>query len=292
MKKRILLLCALSQTGLSHATTNTIPVPLLTVAPKVDGSLDEWGALDQTAWIGIKTKNSNMEEDDEDSRADMWRPELQVMAGVFENKLYLAARWRDESQNIIYKPWKKNGVKYTRSNRKDDMFAVRFELRGDFDACMISGKSYQVDLWLWSAGRSNLAGMADDMFHQYAKTPLDPALEFPTRNGVVYIQKQMDPGEGGWSYTKAPAKSVEEVVPSVTVQGHPEGSRADVTAMGRWQDGSWTLEMARSLRTADSNDVIFSPGGQITGQLAVFNAEYNMMKKVSPKLTFDFSQIK
>ncbi|MBF0609770.1 MAG: hypothetical protein G8345_08575 [Magnetococcales bacterium] len=267
----------------------TVHINPLPSQPVVDGSLDEWGS---DGWQSLETKSSLMDEEgEEDERSSQWQPGLQLKTGAYKDHFYMAVKWRDDAANTIYKPWKKQGNKYSRSNRKDDMFAVRFELRGDFNSCMVSNRDYEVDMWLWSAGRSNLVGTADDMYHRYSTKLLDPAIEIPTRQGVVYIQKILDEGEGGWGYSRAPAQMREELVTSVVKQGTPSGSRAHVVAVGVWKDGYWHLELSRGLRNKDGNDVQFMAEKPLIGQLAVFNADYHMAKKVTHKLTFDFSQM-
>lgn len=41
------------------------------------------------------------------------------------------------------------------------------------------------------------------------------------------------------------------IIPGVLIMGTYEGSRADVTGAARWEDGYWTLEAVRALRTGD-----------------------------------------
>ena len=50
------------------------------------------------------------------------------------------------------------------------------------------------------------------------------------------------------------------VVPSVVLRGPIEGDHGDVSAIGRWSDGTWRLEMKRDLNTASPYDVPISDG--------------------------------
>jgi hypothetical protein len=50
------------------------------------------------------------------------------------------------------------------------------------------------------------------------------------------------------------------VLPSVLVKGPMMGDRADVRAVGVWQDGRWELEMSRRLQTDSEHDVPLADG--------------------------------
>src|SRR5690606_26585290 len=50
------------------------------------------------------------------------------------------------------------------------------------------------------------------------------------------------------------------VLPSVLIMGEFTGSRADVTGGARWQDGHWTLEMTRKLKTGQAQDLDMETG--------------------------------
>jgi hypothetical protein len=42
------------------------------------------------------------------------------------------------------------------------------------------------------------------------------------------------------------------VIPSILITGAYSGSRADVRGAAKWQDGHWSLEVVRKLRTEDT----------------------------------------
>ena len=169
----------------------------------------------------------------------------------------------------------------------DDMLALRFHTAGSFSDCMISGRDYTADVWRWSAGRSQLAGMADDLQHVFSLKPLDRAAEYETEHGTLYNKNTMDPGEPGWSIAPRP-RDVSGGVKVGALGGGPEhGSRADVAAFGAWTDGRWTVELARKLATGDAEDVRFVPGTPVTGQLAFFNPGYRMQKQISAVLLLE-----
>ncbi|MBF0284850.1 MAG: hypothetical protein HQL51_10380 [Magnetococcales bacterium] len=291
-----------------------IPVWPLTAAPTLDGSWQEWPALGAGSPTPIETFPEDSGDEPEaaetaeaaegkssakarraprESSLKEWTPQTELLAGVFQGRLYLTVRWRDDAKDDVYKPWQKNGGAFRKGRRKDDMLAVRFPIGGDFHACMISGATYQTDLWLWSAGRSDKAGVADDMIHRYSTKPLEPAVVYERKGQPVYIQKAFDAGQAGWEFTPNPGSSPEEILPGVKLAAaSPSGSRGHVQAKGEWKEGGWTVEMARALAVADDpEDVVFPPGGKLPAQIAVFNAGYKMRKEFSRPFLLDFSRI-
>ena len=61
------------------------------------------------------------------------------------------------------------------------------------------------------------------------------------------------------------------VIPGVVIAGEYEGDRADIVGSARWQDGYWTLEAARRLRTGSRYDAEFVPGEPLYMWVAVFD---------------------
>ncbi|HIJ84754.1 MAG TPA: hypothetical protein HPQ00_11220 [Magnetococcales bacterium] len=202
----------------------------------------------------------------------------------------MAAQWQDPSQNVLYKPWKLAHESYVRANMADDMFVVRFQMGDSFNRCMLTNKPYHTDVWHWSAGRSNLAGIADDISHAFSDKPFDkPSREFEGNKGIVYFLKTLDEGSPGWQSVPQPDSITTPVVPGIAKSGIPSGSRADVTAVGVWKNGIWTLEMSRRLTTGDPEDVVFVPGGENIIQIAVFYVGYRLQKFVSKPIGIRFA---
>jgi hypothetical protein len=152
MRKLLLLSSLLMATSATLAEeTQTIPVGVLAAAPTVDGELGEWAKGD---WSTVPVKPAV--DDDKDNRTG--ELEVQLKSAVVGDKIYFAARWPDADASLDYRPWRWMGKKYRRGKQRDDMFAMRFHLDGDYNRCMIAETTYRVDVWLWSAGRSNETG--------------------------------------------------------------------------------------------------------------------------------------
>ena len=165
-----------------------VTVARLPAAPTLDGMLDEWG---DDGWQTIKIKPAVRN----DAKNRTGELDVQIKTGVANEMFYFAARWPDTKADTEYKPWEWKRNKYKRGKDRDDMFALRFDLEGDYNRCMVADADYKVDIWLWSAGRSDPAGLADDMWQQMSTSMLDNAAEHKSPSGrTVYIRKVRDGG--------------------------------------------------------------------------------------------------
>lgn len=260
-----------------------VPVTALAEAPGIDGDLGDWPA---EGWVAVPVRPAV--EEDPDNRLGEITVELR--AGLHGDRFYLAARWPDGRVDDLYKPWEWRGNRYRRGKRADDMFAVRFDLEGDYVSCMIADADYKVDVWLWSAGRSDPTGYADDMWQLITTRYIENAAEYTgPGDKTVYIRKRRDEGTTGHDVNKPDRKTFQgERLPGVVWEATPEGSVADVAAKGRWHDGHWSLEMSRALDTGHDDDVVLPRDGIHVGAIAVFDREDGEDKSVSGDLHFDF----
>ncbi|MEO5373671.1 MAG: ethylbenzene dehydrogenase-related protein [Alphaproteobacteria bacterium] len=267
--------------------TLAVPVQRLAAAPKVDGDLTDWATA---KWTKVKIQPA----DDKVESKAVGDSEVELAVGVHGDMVYVAARWPDSQADTTYRPWKVVGSKYKRSEDRDDGFAIRFHMDGEYDRCMISEKIYKVDVWTWSAGRTDPLGIADDYHHVISTNPIDESAEYKNPSGsTTYIKKIRDEGTPSWENTKAPKEVGEPTLPGVSTATTPSGSAADVAAKGRWADGKWSLEMARKLDTVHPDeDAVLSGGKAVQGAVAVFNHSHSENKSVSGFLTFDFSAVK
>lgn len=273
-----------------------ITVLPLASAPAIDGSLAEWGT---GGWIKVPVTPAVAREDraklglaGEDSNFT-GTILVQLKAGVSNGRMYLAVRWPDDAPNTEYKGWDLRGDRYVESKKREDMFAVRFHLDGDYDRSMLSGKTYRVDVWLWSAARTDPLGLAEDMVHSVSGKSIDDAAEYAVRDrGTVYIKKQRDAGTPLYQSVRAPREAGAEHLPGIKLNSNPGGSIADVKAKGMWKGGFWNLELGRALDTGNADDVKFKPGQKALGQIAVFNRGWDEHKSISEPLLFDFSQVR
>ena len=286
----------LAPAGPVQAEPRPIAVHALESAPVVDGALDDWGAdgwqriaiaptvrPDERAALGLGDKDLNA----------VGKSSVELKAGVHRDTFYLAVRWPDDAENSDDDLWSWNGRRYVRVRRHGDMFAVRFELAGEYDRSMLSGKNYEVDLWEWSAHRSQRAGIAGDYRHVIGTRMIDNAAEYTVAGvGTVSIKKFADQGHSPFKTVRPPKTRQAEQFEAMTIDGVADGSFADVSADGRWHDGMWHLELSRALDTGHADDVVLPAGGTILGQIAVFNHAEDEHKSISEPLRFDFSMIR
>jgi hypothetical protein len=61
------------------------------------------------------------------------------------------------------------------------------------------------------------------------------------------------------------------VIPGVLIKGEYAGDRAHVRAGARWENGYWTLEVSRDLRTNSPTDQNFEPGRDLFMWVSVFD---------------------
>jgi hypothetical protein len=273
-----------------------IPVVLLGTAPKVDGDLGEWGA---TGWVKVpitpaleKSDRAKYGLDPNDDKNQTGSLTVHLKAGVAGDRFYVALKYPDSSEDTSARQWEWRGEKYVEGKQREDMAALRFHMSGDFERSMLSSKDYTVDVWLWSAARTNPSGLAEDMTHHVTTKMLDAAAEYESpEKKTIYIKKMRDAGTAPYKLLPKPRENKGDKLPLFELVTS-SGSVADVAAKGRWKAGHWHLEFARALTTGNADDVTFKLGQKIIGQIAIFNQGYAEHKSVSEPLLFDFSAVK
>lgn len=279
---QLLPLLALWLATSAHAELQ-IPVTTLSTAPSIDGELSDWPANWSRVAVDVAMK------DDNKNRTGALETELQAV--VVGDRIYIAARWPDDSEDRVYKPWEWKKNKYKRGKDQEDMFAIRFDMGGDFKTCMITETDYDVDVWLWSAARSDPNNYASDMWHKISVTKLEDAAEYEGESGkIVYIKKGFDAGRSGYKNAKIADrdKFQGDQLSSIDLSNGPKGSVADVSAKGIWKEGFWSLELSRQLNTGNNDDVALDAITSIRAQIAVFNQGFAEHKSVSEELVFGF----
>lgn len=290
------ILAVFSQVVAAAPPPQEIPAPLLADAPRVDGDLQEWGTGGFTK-IPVKPAVDKAEREKlglgPEDRNATGSLTVELKVGVWNGRLYLAARWPDDAPDTEFRPWEWKGERYAEGQKRDDMFALRFPMEGEFDRSMLSGKSYVVDVWLWSAGRSNPAGLAEDMMHTLSTRMTEDAAEYEVQGvGTIYIKKRKDAGSPIYRNLRPPLEKTDARRPSVEWTGNASGSVADVAAKGAWKSGYWQLEFSRKLDTGHPDDAAFLPGQRVAAQIAVFNRASDENKSVSEIFVLDLTGLR
>ncbi len=252
--------CATAQEPQQGATLAGPPVQLESVAVLEAATID--GKADDALWTQAREL--------ELTALKVWpEPEARgttvfIRSVHSATHIYFLLRWEDASRDDrAHKPWVWNAESeaYEVGAAREDMFSLAFEHTGVFDPDMLSGNVAVWDLWQWKATRTNPQGYAMDRSHHHSlDQPSGKARSFTARSGVtIWIARPEDAGEPVERKQPAPesfaGESVRQYLP-----GTPTGSQADVRAAGSWQDGWWTLELARRLDTGYSDDTSFDPG--------------------------------
>lgn len=271
----------------------TIIVAPLTNLPRVDGRLGDWG---HDGWIKIpvkpaldRTERARLGLDPSDDKNHTGSLDVNLRIGTHSGRIFIAIRYPDAAPDTEYRMWEWRGEKYSEGKQREDMFALRFHLAGDFDRSMLSTKDYKADVWHWSAARTNPAGVAEDMTHHMTTSMLDSAAEYTLPDGktTIYIRKTRDAGNAPYRMLPRPKERKGDKLPSFEIAS-ASGSAADVIAKGEWSNGYWHLEFSRALNTGNPDDVVFRAGTRVLGQMAVFNKGYSEHKSVSEPLIFEF----
>lgn len=278
-------------TSLAAEQVLTIRVAQLAASPVVDGNLADWPGFTEPIWHALRVEPALAD----DPLNQTGTPDVRLAVGLSAERVFVAAHWPDPTMDLHHKPWKWRQEKYEQSKQLNDMFAIRFFLNGQYDACMLpTGPStYQVDVWQWSAERSNLTGLAEDMVHTISTQFIEDSAEYPLPdNRTVYIKKRPDSGEPFYKLNRVDRKKFQgESVSDILATGLGSGSLVDVSAVAKWHDGYWALEMSRKRVTGHDDDVAFLPGSKLPGGVAVFNKGNSEHKSVAGNLLFDLSGI-
>lgn len=141
------------------------------------------------------------------------------------------------------------------------------------------------DVWFWSAARTNPKKYADDRSLQdtgFANDQGDPCFKPNENEGEPAFANVLDPGSNrSFLYDSTATKyySTLEWRGGNRIAGYilswPSGSRADIRAVGKYKEGSWTVEIRRRLDTMveDGTDIIFNPDTEanIAFHLAIYD---------------------
>lgn len=220
--------------------------------------------------------------------------EIRAMHGGGE--IAFLFRWEDETRSDSFREYvmsaegEGGGSSVSFVGVPDDQFALKFNLSGSALSCMLAGKDYEDDVWHWKAARTNPAGYAQDRRFvvrreaeegdEAAGESGDEAGSYVARNGspvqILWIEDEGEP----LVVELEPLRSIQEVnermaeksgYPTFEIR-KPAGSQADVRAKAKWDDGVWTLEIARRLDTGHADDAVIDREKTSKFAIAVFDA--------------------
>ncbi len=277
---QILITCILTTTFFSSAGAwQTIVIRPLSTEPLLNGDGSDWG---ETESVTIPLKSIK---DTEPAIGS-----VNLKGGVFGDSVYFFIQWNDQTKDIVHKPfvWDDKRNKYVRGPQREDRFAMQFEMEGDYTTDWFSGNEFKADMWHWKAFRSNSTGIVHDKMTIISKTKMLRSALAKDRTGKpIYIYRPGDMGDKIYT-TKRYRKKQQEIMPKYILHPNAKGSVADIKVKGVWKDSMWSLEMKRKLDTGHPDDVVFVPGQELKGGIAVFDHSENDVHSISEILLFRF----
>ncbi len=237
-----------------------LPIPKAGQVPTVDGVADD------PVWARAPELRVPL-------RGAAGDVEVRVRGVWTEDRIFLLVRWEDPTRDALYRPWVWDPAEgtYRQNDQADDGLAVALYPPDVTDPCMLTGRDLEADLWIWRAFWSEMSGLASDARLQISRVRMPRSNPYPARDGSgqVWIREELDTGASGWSFF-IPVEFQGSVVPSYK-PSRAAGSRADVQARGRWQDGRWTVEFSRRLDTGHDDDRPLRPGERVAVALGLYD---------------------
>lgn len=185
--------------------------------------------------------------------------DISIRAMYSGDRLFFLVRFPDGSENRAHKTlvWDPALEIYQVGPQREDVFVFKWN-KGliSRDLSLSSDTPYTVDIWYWKSHRTDHAGYADDKYQTYSHIKLPNSQSLVSKDGeIFYLVRKGDEGQAAYK-SRLQSNYEKETMPAFDLV-QPEGSRADVHAKGRWNDGFWTVEFARQLSTGNTDDVNF-----------------------------------
>ena len=228
-----------------------------------------------------------------------------------DQEIYFLFSWKDTTRSVTKGAWKFDGQKWSHQKGNEDRISLLFEIsrinnyatKGCAVVCHVpegapnakDGKfgttsaAQKGDLWHWKAARSDPAGFADDTWltvisekkggrksdagkggdtknmtadKSMPKYMLSPGKNF-VKNDILLVSHATEIKD--YSSFK-PGDTITYRMPKM-----PQGSRADIRAVSRHANGSWTVILYRKLDTGYEDDVAFNPRKKYNFTMALFD---------------------
>ena len=243
--------------------------------------------------------------------------------------IYFRFNWKDADKSVTKGAWKFDGQKWSHQEGNEDRISLLFEIeridkfatKGCAVVCHVpAGKTAKDgkfgtisaaekgDLWHWKAARSDPAGFADDTWLTQISEEKGGRKSDAGKGGD---QKNMTADKSKPMYMSAPGKKLAAndillVAHAIEIKDYagfkagdtltyrmpkmPQGSRADIKALSRYADGSWTVVLYRSLDTGNDDDTAFNPRKKYNFAMALFDNSGDEDSYDSEVLTLQFAR--
>jgi len=246
-----------------------LPAIHVTESPVIDGLATD------VVWEKARESKTH------DKAADLT---VALKAVYTDTEIFLLVIFPDPDESRTHKSWTwdKGRELYTVGNDREDVFVIKWSMDTiTTDLSIYADNPHRADIWYWKACRTDGAGFADDKSHVYSQKENRDATKTISRSGkTMYLLRDGD--EGTSAYTIDLRSDYEgDILPRFLIK-QPTGSRADVKAKGRWENGTWTIEFRRNFLTGNQDDVQFNTAQKFL--LGVSRYEI-AGREVNPKLS-------
>jgi hypothetical protein len=185
---------------------------------------------------------------------------VRLKAVYTDTKLFLQVRFPDQDESRMHKSWTWDTGReiYTVGYDREDTFILKWNmLQEAVDLSIFADSPHHADVWFWKACRTDASGYADDKSHLLRQTDERGSTKIISRSGnIMYLLRRGDDGTSAYGIDLI-TDYQDKVMPRY-ISRHPTGSRSDVKAKGVWEDGAWTIEFQRNLRTGQQDDIQFT----------------------------------
>lgn len=175
--------------------------------------------------------------------------------------IFLKVYFPDSTENRKHKllEWNTDLKIYQTGKLREDSFVIKWSMEPTpVDISLASVSTYSADIWFWKAFRTDPVGYADDKFHIFSPQEIKKSRRIVLPDGhTMFLQRLADKGTS--SYKSITYDGYKGDVMVRYAHRQPTGSRSDVKAKGLWNNGFWTIEFQRKLKTGNSDDVQFDP---------------------------------
>lgn len=190
--------------------------------------------------------------------------DISLKAAYNSDRIFILASFADPDENRQHRTliWDKKLKAYHNGPEREDVLVLKWSMASyPTTLTLHENIPYTADIWFWKAMRTDHAGFADDKMHIYSATRSKRSKTMISQNGqFFYLTRKGDAGRA--AYTTPLAAGFQTVrLPKYSLR-QPEGSRADIRAKGRWQEGRWTVEFSRKLDTGHDDDIQFELDGR------------------------------
>jgi len=284
-------------------------------------------SFDDPAWQKAKAVNVPFEGKEKFTGK---KASVTTKAVYTDKEIYFLFSWQDKTKSVTKGAWAFDGQKWSHQKGNEDRISLLFEIsrinnfatKGCAVVCHVpegasnakDGKfgttsaAQKGDLWHWKAARSDPAGFADDTW----LTAISPK-----KGG-----RKGDAGKGGDTKNMTADKSMPKYMLTpgkklakndILLVSHaseikdysmfkpgdtltyrmpnmPQGSRADIKAVSRYADGSWSVILYRQLDTGHEDDTAFNPRKKYNFAMALFDDSADEDSYDSEVLSMQFSR--